>query len=594
MLDQTANSTWPLWAAGLVLIVLGASLGWLLRALWQPSKSDARPAKPPPATPPPAPESTPAPEPLTPARRELLTVVNHEIRTPLNGIIGYTELLLETALLADQREFAMNVRQSAEVLVALLNDISDYARLQDGQLELHAASFDFTEILLPAMELFAQRSAEKGLELAHNLGPNPHLRVHADAARTRQVLLNLLSNAVNFTSEGQIVVRVEILFGMLKCTVSDTGCGITPEAQARLFNQSATANGFSARQLGTEGVGLSISKGLVELMGGKLGFASRPGQGSDFWFQLPLADESQSGTAAPAGSAPAATDSLRVLVVEPSTASREMIVNHLAAAGFAVDATDTAQDALRRLYQASLAGRPFQTVVFAEKLPDQAGRSFARALRADAELQSAGLVCLRRPGVRPTGPGSLASLGVMDVTKPVLGAAPLIHAVRAAPTLRPAPDHTQMTLVPEEESPRISAPPKTVLGHALLVEDNELNQRVLLEMLRRAGWSCQVTDNGAEGVRLACLNRYDLILMDCHLPEVDGFNATRQIRQNEMATRTPRTPIVAVTAEVLGDSRERCLASGMDDCLTKPIRRSELEATLKRWARKPAAVPAGG
>jgi two-component system sensor histidine kinase/response regulator len=586
MLDQTANPTWPLWAAGLVLIVLGASLGWLLRTLSQPSPSAPRAASPPPPTA----AGPAAPEPLTPARRELLTVVNHEIRTPLNGIIGYTDLLLETALLADQREFAMNVRQSAEVLVALLNDISDYARLQDGHLELHAAAFDFAGVLLPAMELFAQRSAEKGLELAHNLGPNPHLRVHADAARTRQVLLNLLSNALNFTSEGQIVVRTEVRAGQLRCTVSDTGCGIAPEAQARLFSRTTTANGFSARQMGTEGVGLGISKGLVELMGGQLGFASRPGQGSDFWFQLPLATEGQAGPPAAADGAPVTADSLRVLVVEPATASREMIVNHLVAARFAVEATDTAQDALRLLYQASLAVRPFQTVVFAEKLPDQAGRSFARALRADPELRETGLVCLRRPGARPTGPASLAGLGVMDVTKPVLGATALVNAVRFAPTLRPTADAAQPAPAPEEEAPRISAPPKPVQGRALLVEDNELNQRVLLEMLRRAGWSCQVTDNGAEGVRLACLNRYDLILMDCHLPELDGFNATRQIRQNEMATRTPRTPIVAVTAEVLTDSRARCLAAGMDDCLTKPIRRSELEDALKRWSQRPAGA----
>lgn len=592
MHDQLSNPSWSLWATGVVLIVLGAGFGWLLRSLLSSPQPEAQRPIPKPVVTTAAPAPVPA-ETLTPARRELLTVVNHEIRTPLNGVIGYTDLLLETPLLADQREFAMNVRQSAEVLVALLNDISDYARLQDGQLELHPAPFDFTEPLLSAMELFAQRTAEKGLELAHNLGPDPHLRVLADEARTRQVLLNLLSNAVNFTSEGQIVVRVEILPGHLRCTVSDTGCGIAPELQARLFNQAATTNGFSARRTGAEGVGLSISKGLVELMGGKLGFASQPGQGSDFWFQLPLASEGQPRTSLEAANPQPAPDSPRVLVVEPAVASREMILNHLAAARFVAEATDTAQDALRLLYQASLAARPFQTVVFAEKLPDQAGRAFARTLRADAELKLTGLVCLRRPGGRPAGPGSLGALGVVDVAKPVLRAAALVNAARVAPTQRPTTDAAQTALGLDDETPKASAPSKAVQGHALLVEDNELNQRVLIEMLRRAGWSNQVTDNGAEGVRLACLNKYDLILMDCHLPELDGFAATRQIRQNEMATRTPRTPIVAVTAEVLGDSRERCLAAGMDDCLTKPIRRSELEETLKRWARKPVAAAAG-
>ena len=591
MHDQISNSSWPLWAAGLGLIVLGASLGWLLRSLTQPRRLETRRTPLPPATTTPSPLP---PQPLTPARRELLTVVNHEIRTPLNGVIGYTDLLLETPLLADQREFAMNVRQSAEVLVALLNDISDYARLQDGQLDLRAAPFDFTETLLATMELFAQRTGEKGLELAHNLGPNPRLRVNADAARTRQVLLNLLSNAVNFTAEGQIVVRVEVLSGQLRCTVSDTGCGIAPELQARLFNRSAAADGFSGLRLSTEGVGLSLSKGLVELMGGKLGFASRPGQGSDFWFQLPLASESQPGKDSAAENLPPTPDSPRVLLIEPANASREMILNHLAAARFDIAATETAQDALRLLYQASLAGRPFQTVIFPEKLPDQAGRWFARSMRTDSELRLTGLVCLRRPGGRPAGPGSLGALGVMEVAKPVLKAAPLVNAVRVAPTMHPTIDPAQTTLNPDEEAAKARPLPKVVQGHALLVEDNDLNQRVLTEMLRRDGWSCQVTDNGAEGVRLACLNQYDLILMDCHLPELDGFTATRQIRQNEMATRTPRTPVVAVTAEVLSDSRERCIAAGMDDCLTKPIRRVELEETLKRWARKPAVAAMGG
>ncbi|HTH47318.1 MAG TPA: response regulator [Candidatus Limnocylindria bacterium] len=587
MHDQISNLSWHLWVAGVGLAVLGACLGWLLRSLIPLRRPGVGLPTPAPAVRA-AETAPPQAEPLTPARRELLTVVNHEIRTPLNGVIGYTDLLLETALLADQREFAMNVRQSAEVLVALLNDISDYARLQDGQLELRTTAFDFTPTLLAAMELFAQRAGEKGLELAHNLGPNPRLPVRADATRTRQVLLNLLSNAVNFTSEGQIVVRVEILPGFLKCTVSDTGCGIAPEIQARLFRRSGPADDFAARRMGTEGVGLTLSKGLVELMGGQLGFASQPGQGSDFWFHLPLASEGASGGSTGAETLLPAADSARVLLVEPAHASREMILNHLAAARFAVQATDTAQDALRLLYQASLALRPFQSVIFAEKLPDQAGRSFARTLRADAELRLTGLVCLRRPGGRPTGPGSLGGLGVMEVAKPVLSAATLVNAVRVAPTMRPTTDSTQTALGLDEEPVRAGTQVKPVQGHALLVEDNELNQRVLIEMLRRDGWSCQVADNGAEGVRLACLNKYDLILMDCHLPEVDGFTATRQIRQNEMATRTPRTPVVAVTAEVLNDSRERCLAAGMDDCLTKPIRRTELEETLKRWARKPA------
>lgn len=595
MNEPPVNPDWGLWAAGLALLVLAFALGGLVGRL-----TSRRKVSPPAPLPPPGAKANPPPPGLessaaggvVAARRDLLEVVNHEIRTPLNGVIGYADLLLETPLLADQREFATNVRQSAEVLVALLNDIGDYARLQDGQLELTAGTFDFGEIVLAVLDLFAPHAGEKGLELAHNLPAGRRLTVRADATRTRQVLLNLVSNAVNFTSQGHILVHVETSPGppgFLKCAVIDTGCGLAPEVQARLFAKAGQGEGIISRRFGRQGIGLGLSKSLVDLMGGRIGVLSQPGQGSEFWFQLPLAEDFPAPTAAAAD----VTAGPRLLIVEPAGVSRTMLVGHFTDGGFSAETADQGGPALARLREAVAQGRPFQSVIFAERLPDLGGRAFARSIRTDPALATLGLVCLRRSGARPANTTALTTLGVVDVVKPVLRPAPLLNAVRVAPTLRPTMDLFQTQAGSDDTDTQVKPPSRAnSLGLALLVEDNELNQRVLTEMLKRAGWTSRIADNGAEGVRLACLERYDLILMDCHLPELDGFTATRQIRQNEMATRTGRTPIVAVTAEALADSRERCLAAGMDDCLTKPVRRSELEVTLRRYARVPQGVPA--
>ena len=586
---QLYNSLSFLWSSGIALVVVGLCSGWLLGCGYMRRQQAAAAASQ-------DPDGLPAKASAVAnaERSELLAVVNHEIRTPLNGVIGYTELLLETPLLSDQREFAMNVRQSAEVLVAMLNDISDYSRLQSGKLELVSTSFDFADALAEVMDLLASRANEKRLEFAHDITPQANLRVKGDPARARQVLLNLISNAIKFTAEGHVLVRVDVQPGApghLKCLISDTGCGITTESQTAIFSKPSITDAGIARRSGGPGVGLAISRRLVELMGGQIGVVSRLGKGSDFWFHLPLAADNPGTAAAPARPA-VSDDSPRVLVVEPAIIGRQMLTTQLTSAGFMVEALTSGQESLARLRQLAAGGRPFQSVVFAEKLPDLPGRNFAQAIRTDPVLRSTGLVCLRPPGTRSAANG-MSGLGVVELAKPVLRATPLVNAVRTAPSLQPTAGIA--TAGPGGETDQSSGSGTSVfspVGFALLAEDNELNQRVLVEMLRRIGWACKVADNGTEAVRLANIRRYDVILMDCHLPELSGFDATRQIRQTESATRAARTPIVAVTADAVADSRDRCLASGMDDCLTKPFRRSELEAMLVRWAPRGRAVTA--
>ena len=580
---------------GSALIVFGMCVGWLLGG------SFVRRQLPPATTPkPPGPTPGSDTERVNLARTDLLAAVNREIHTPLNSVLGYTDLLLDTSLLSDQREFAVNVRQSAEVLGFLLDDISDYSRLQHGTLELASDAFDFGETLSQVLDLLSPRANEKGIELAHDIVPHVDLRVKGDPARTRQVLLNLISNALKFTAEGHVLVRVDVLPGtpgQLRCRISDTGCGISEEGQTDLFVKPGIAGAGIVPKAGGPGLGIAISRCFIEKMGGQIGVVSRPGSGSDFWFQLPLAGgDPATSTALPR---PVMSDeSPRVLVVEPALIARQMLTAQLGSAGYVVEALTSGQEALAKLRQSAAGGRPFQSAVFAEKLPDLSGRDFAQAVRTDPVLRATGLVCLRRQGVRSVTKGS-ALLGVVELVKPVLRAGPLLNAVRAAPTLQPvaeptlAPGAPWATAGPEADGTigsgtGVFAP----VGFALLAEDNELDQRVLVEMLRRIGWACKVADNGADAIRLSEVRRYDIILMDCHLPEISGFDATRRIRQTEAVSKAPRIPIVAVTADTMADSRVRCLAAGMDDCLTKPFRRAELEEMLKRWAPRTRSAPA--
>ena len=580
---QSVNSPWVSWIAFVALFVLGACLGWLLRDGFRRRQPADRPTPPHSADRPSGSGQA--------ARGDLLAAVSHEVHTPLNSLIGYADLLLETPLLTDQREFAVNLRQSAELLVALLGDISDYSRLQNGDLELARTDFDFGATLAEVMDLLAPRANERGLELAHEIDPHLDLRVVADPARTRQVLLNLIGNAIKFTAAGHVVVRVEIQPAAprnLKCIISDTGCGITPEGQTDLFTKPHSPGSGIVRRADGPGIGLAISRKLVKLMGGQIGVDSRPGHGSDFWLQLPLAADN-SGQSKPRSKPTLPGDNHRVLLVEATGSARQMVATHLTSAGYTVEALPGGQAALARLRQSAADGQPFQFVVFSEKLPDLTGRDFAQAVRTDPlpALRSTGLVSLRRQGVRSATNREI-TLGVVEVVKPVLRANLLLHALRTALTLRSAADFSPTSPAPLTEAAAASPPP---VGLALLAEDNELHQRLLAEMLGRLGWSCRLADTGTEAVRLTTDGHYDVILMDCYMPELSGFDATRQIRQNEAASGAASTPIIAVTADVLTDNRDRCLIAGMDDILTKPFRRVELEDLLKRWAPHVRSLP---
>ena len=508
------------------------------------------------------------------AKSEFLATMSHEIRTPLNGVIGYSDLLLDSPLGSEQREFVQAVRQSGELLLSLINDILDFSRIEAGHLQLNVTVFDFREIVIEVLEMLAARANEKGLELAYEAPPQRSIRVRADPVRARQVLINLAGNAVKFTHSGHVLVKIDLTEGpapMLRCTVSDTGIGIAPEAQGRLFNRFTQVDGSITRRFGGSGLGLAIAKRLVELMGGGIGLHSEAGSGSSFWFTLPPGSESDPTTYQ---KLPPVAKDHRVLVVEPAEIGRRMLVSHLKIGGMQVETALNGQAALTRLRAAAESGRPFQAVVIAEQLGDFDAFEFTAAIRTLPPLARLGIVRLHRPGVRsqqlPLTDGTVVELG-----KPVLRPTLLIQAVLQASSsaVHPATPSSALTG---------GLPVSSTRFHALIAEDNELNRTVLAEMLRRFGWTCDFATDGEMAVNLATGFRFDLILMDCHMPTIDGFEATRRIRAAEGAAGWDRTPIIAATADPMANRNGRCQADGMDECLLKPFRRSELEAAIER------------
>ena len=516
------------------------------------------------------------------AKSDFLATMSHEIRTPLNGVIGYSDLLLDSPLGSEQREFVQAVRQSGELLLSLINDILDFSRIEAGQMQLNVTVFDFREIVIEVLELLAARANEKDLELAYEAPPRRSIRVRADPVRTRQVLINLAGNAVKFTHTGHVLVKIELPEGpapMLRCTVSDTGIGIAPEAQGRLFNRFTQVDGSITRRFGGSGLGLAIAKRLVEQMGGAIGLDSEAGHGSSFWFTLPPGSDGDPTTYQ---KLPPVAKDHRVLVVEPAEIGRRMLVSHLKIGGMRVETTLNGQAALTRLGEAADSSQPFQAVVLAEHLGDFDAFEFTAAIRSMPALARLGIVRLHRPGARsqrqPLADGTVIELG-----KPVLRPALLIQAVLQAGSLTPH-------LADAPPSLAGGGPAAPTRFRALIVEDNELNRTVLAEMLRRLGWSCDFATDGETAVSRASGERFDLILMDCHMPKLDGFEATRRIREAELAAGRNRTPIIAVTADPMANKHGRCELDGMDHCLLKPFRRSELEAAVERLVAG-ASVP---
>ncbi len=510
------------------------------------------------------------------AKSEFLANMSHEIRTPMNGVIGMTELLLATSLTERQRKLADTIFRSAVNLLGLINAVLDFSKIEAGHLELEAISFSPRDVLEETIDLMAETAQRKGLELVCTVGCDVPMQVKGDPGRLRQVLTNLVGNAIKFTERGEVVVsaRAAGTDAALAFAVEDTGIGLAPEARDRIFEAFRQADGSTTRKYGGTGLGLAIAKRLVEHMGGSIDVTSEPGRGSRFAF-----DAHFDAVDAPRPQLPPWLRGLRVLAIDDNTRARDALEGQLGCLGLEVTTEKEPFAALALAHRASDEGRPFDVVVVDQDMPGIDGCSFLRILSTSASFRDCTFVLLHPLGraSEPKGtddvPPSTVALAKPTTTRRLLEA---IMAARNGPE-RNAPESGLVLSV------RAPAPTTLTGTRVLLAEDTMVNREVAVAVLEMLGCSVHAVENGRLAVTALEHDTYDVVLMDCQMPEMDGYEATQAIRARERTLGLPRLPIVALTANALADDRERCLASGMDDFVTKPFTREQLARALARW-----------
>ena len=503
------------------------------------------------------------------AKSTFLATMSHEIRTPLNGIIGPLELLLTTPLDQKQRIYTEMMSHSTQSLLSIINNILDFSKIEAGKMVLENIDFDLREVVEEVSELMAEPAQKKGLELICLITQQVPTMLNGDPARLRQMLLNLLGNAVKFTEHGEIAVRVEVAatttdHTILRFQVRDTGIGIMPEALASIFTSFSQADGSTTRKYGGTGLGLSITQQLAELMGGETGVWSQPEKGSIFWFSARFT------TVFPQPQPRALLPNRRALIIDNSAARREVLRYHLNTWSIAVDEAESSIQALSHLKRAANQGRPYDLAILDQHILDIDKSALVRLIKITA------------PSIRLIMTHSIYALAEPDEHAPIL--AYLTKPVREETLYR-----SIITTADEQDAAR-----QTTKGHAensvkqsaphvLVAEDNPINQEVARHMLEDLGCRVDMAANGQETLDAYGHKRYKLIFMDCQMPDLDGFEATRRIRRLEAENLHTRTPIIAITANAFKEDRDQCLQAGMDDYLSKPFNQEQLKMMLERW-----------